>query len=88
MQRHIDEEHAALREGSAGRALYLSGQFHVEIARIADQATITEFIAQLVSRSSLVIALYWERGGPCAKAMRITRFCGRSPITMAPMQKN
>ncbi|WP_374271078.1 GntR family transcriptional regulator [Paenirhodobacter enshiensis] len=63
LQRHIDEEHAAVREGSAGRALYLSGRFHLEIARIADQATIAEFIGQLVSRSSLVIALYWERRG-------------------------
>ncbi|KEO50793.1 GntR family transcriptional regulator [Thioclava pacifica] len=63
LQRHIDEEHAAIREGEAGRALYLSGQFHLEIARIADQATIAEFITQLVARSSLIIALYWQRRG-------------------------
>lgn len=63
LQRHIDEEHAALRAGSAGRALYLSGRFHLEIARIADQATIEEFVTQLVARSSLVIALYWQRRG-------------------------
>ncbi|OOY08783.1 GntR family transcriptional regulator [Thioclava sp. DLFJ5-1] len=63
LQRHIDEEHAAIDEGEAGRALFLSGQFHLEIARIADQATITEFITQLVARSSLIIALYWHRRG-------------------------
>lgn len=61
LQRHIDEEHSALRAGNAGRALNLSGKFHVEIARIADQKTIEEFIGQLVARSSLVIALYWQR---------------------------
>ena len=61
LQDHIDAEHAALAEGDTGRALYLSGQFHVEVARIADQTTIAEFIAQLVSRSSLIIAIYWQR---------------------------
>lgn len=61
LRRHIDDEHAAMAQGDAGRALYLSGLFHVEIARIADQATIAAFIGQLVARSSLVIALYWER---------------------------
>lgn len=61
LQRHIDEEHAAIRAGHAGRALYLSGLFHIEIARIADQSTVEAFIAQLVARSSLIIALYWQR---------------------------
>jgi DNA-binding GntR family transcriptional regulator len=61
LQRHIDEEHAALAAQQSGRALKLSGQFHVEIARIADQATVEDFVRQLVSRSSLVIALYWRR---------------------------
>lgn len=42
-------------------ALKLSGHFHLEIARIADQGTIEQFLRQLVSRSSLVIALYWRR---------------------------
>jgi DNA-binding GntR family transcriptional regulator len=61
LSEHIEAEHAALRDGEAGRALGLSGQFHVEIARIADQATICNFIEQLIARSSLVIALYWRR---------------------------
>lgn len=61
LERHLAEEHAALAAGEHGRALNLSGQFHVEIARIADQDTIEAFIRQLISRSSLVIALYWRR---------------------------
>ena len=61
LEKHIEQEHAALASGEAGRALKLSGLFHVEIARIADQQTIEAFIRQLVSRSSLVIALYWQR---------------------------
>ncbi|RHZ96286.1 GntR family transcriptional regulator [Cereibacter sphaeroides] len=61
LQRHIDEEHAALDAGDPGRALRLSGQFHIEVAVIADQDTIRDFVAQLVARSSLIIALYWQR---------------------------
>ncbi|PWJ21610.1 GntR family transcriptional regulator [Jannaschia seohaensis] len=58
---NIEEEHAALDGGDNGRALLLSGQFHLEIARIANQATIANFISELIARSSLIIALYWRR---------------------------
>lgn len=61
LKAHLAEEHDALALGETGRALRLSGQFHLDIARIADQATIAAFIANLVSRSSLIIALYWRR---------------------------
>lgn len=61
LERHMKDEHAALSTGKAGLALKLSGQFHIEIARIARQQTIEDFIRQLVSRSSLVIALYWRK---------------------------
>jgi len=61
LEAHIEQEHAALAREEAGVALKLSGVFHCEIARIADQQTIELFLRQLVSRSSLVIALYWRR---------------------------
>lgn len=61
LQAHIVREHDALAAGHLGQALRLSGQFHLEIARIADQATVEAFIRQLIARSSLVIALYWRR---------------------------
>ena len=61
LQRHIEEEHMALDQGQLGLALKLSGNFHLEIARIADQHTIEHFLKQLIYRSSLVIALYWKR---------------------------
>lgn len=61
LEEHIEQEHKAIAANEAGRALKLSGVFHVEIARVADQKTIEAFIQQLVSRSSLVIALYWQR---------------------------
>lgn len=61
LQRHIKDEHAALDAADPGRALHLSGLFHNDIARIADQTTIAGFIETLVARSSLIIALYWRR---------------------------
>ncbi|MGP6089287.1 GntR family transcriptional regulator [Antarctobacter jejuensis] len=61
LHENIEQEHAALDAGENGRALFLSGQFHLEIARIADQTTIQSFISELISRSSLIIALYWRR---------------------------
>lgn len=61
LERHISDEHAALAAADPGRALYLSGLFHTEIARIADQTTIAGFIETLIARSSLIIALYWRR---------------------------
>ena len=58
---HSAQEHAALEAGDRGAALHLSGQFHTEIARIADHGTIAGFVNALVARSSLIIALYWRR---------------------------
>ncbi|CUH80517.1 GntR family transcriptional regulator [Tropicibacter naphthalenivorans] len=58
---HIREEHDALAAADRGKALRLSGQFHIDIARIADQTTIAAFIEALIARSSLIIALYWRR---------------------------
>ena len=61
LEQHIEDEHAALANDQAGLALKLSGDFHMLIAQIADQQTIEGFLKQLLSRSSLVIALYWRR---------------------------
>lgn len=58
---HITQEHAAIDAGDRGRALSLSGQFHIEVARIAKQQTIADMINVLIARSSLIIALYWRR---------------------------
>lgn len=61
LKAHIEQEHAALAKSDRGLALYLSGQLHVQIARIADQSTIAGFIETLIARSSLIVALYWKR---------------------------
>ncbi len=58
---HLDAEHAANASGDKGRALSLSGGFHIAIAEIADHQVFTNFVRSLISRSSLIIALYWRR---------------------------
>ena len=61
LHRHVDAEHEATRRGDMGVALSLSGSFHTAIAEIADQRVLTQILRSLVSRSSLIIALYWHR---------------------------
>ena len=58
----LDESRAALSRGDRGRAIRLSGQFHLGLAAIARQSVLEGFLADLVVRSSLVIALYGHRG--------------------------
>ncbi|MEP3277462.1 MAG: GntR family transcriptional regulator [Stappiaceae bacterium] len=58
---HIGAEHAAMASGDKGKALALSGEFHLEIASVAAHDVFTKFVQSLVKRSSLIIALYWKR---------------------------
>lgn len=48
----------AVAAGDRGTAIRLSGEFHVQIGASARQAVLQGFLVGLVSRSSLVIALY------------------------------
>ena len=61
LRAHLDQEHEAVREGRDSDALMLSANFHVEVSQIASQSILCEVIADLVTRSSLIIALYWVR---------------------------
>ena len=61
LKSHIVEENAALAAGDTGRAIALSGSFHLAIAAISAQPILAGFVCELISRSSLIIALYWIR---------------------------
>ncbi len=61
LRAHLEKEHAALRAGQDSAAITLSARFHVAIAEVADHSILTEFVTDLVSRSSLIVALYWRR---------------------------
>ena len=72
LEAHIAAEHAALDRGETGRALRLSGQFHIDIAEIADQATICEIVTSLVAllvagHRALLAALHRAVRDPCPR---------------------
>jgi len=54
----LGEEDAALSRGDRPTAIRLSGAFHVAVAATCGEGVITTFLRGLISRSSLVIALY------------------------------
>jgi DNA-binding GntR family transcriptional regulator len=60
LKRHIAQEDLAMAGHAEGEAISLSARFHVAIAEIAGQSILTEFVTELVSRSSLIVALYWQ----------------------------
>src|SRR5262245_43635078 len=61
LRQHLQKEHEALRGGRDSDAIMLSARFHVGIAETAAQSVLTKFVRDLVSHSSLIIALYWRR---------------------------
>ena len=52
------QEHAALASGDRGAAIRLSGDFHLAVALLRGDGVVTAFLKSLISRTSLVIALY------------------------------
>jgi DNA-binding GntR family transcriptional regulator len=61
LRRHLEVENEALRAGEVSAAISLSARFHVALAEVAAHTVLTELVTDLVSRSSLIIALYWRR---------------------------
>lgn len=61
----IEQEEEARRSGDSAGALRLSGEFHLQLAQLAGQATLLQILQALVSRTSLVLMTY---GGPPAPA--------------------
>lgn len=60
-------EHQAHMQGHKSQRLKLSGDFHRQLAVHSGNAVLQTFLAELVSRSSLIIALYESPGAvPCS----------------------
>jgi DNA-binding GntR family transcriptional regulator len=60
-------EQAAHKNGDNRALVRLSGEFHVRLAEFAGNPVLTDFLTSLVSRTSLIIALYEAPGVPaCA----------------------
>jgi DNA-binding GntR family transcriptional regulator len=61
LRQHLEREHEATHAGRDSDAIMLSARFHVAIAELADHSILTDFVKDLVLRSSLIISLYWRR---------------------------
>ena len=61
------QEKKAADKGNKEERLKLSGDFHCQLARIAGNPVLADFLTELVSRTSLIIALYESPGAvPCS----------------------
>ena len=65
LHQHVTREHAAWRQGDRRAALKYSGEFHLIIAEVGGNQILLEMLRDLVSRSSLIIAMYQAPGTPC-----------------------
>ncbi|WP_255611868.1 GntR family transcriptional regulator [Marinobacterium arenosum] len=58
----VEEERACFDRGDRGAGIRLSGEFHLQLATMANNAPLLNFQRSLVSQTSLIIAQY-ESGG-------------------------
>ena len=66
LQEHLAREEDAWRDNNRRAMLKLSGEFHLLLAEAADNQILLEMLRDLVSRSSLIIAVYQAPGAsPC-----------------------
>ncbi len=66
LQDHLAREEEAWRANERRSILKLSGEFHLLIAETADNSILLELLRDLISRSSLIIAVYQTPGAaPC-----------------------
>ncbi|WP_171060656.1 GntR family transcriptional regulator [Poseidonocella sp. HB161398] len=54
----VAEEQRARSRGDTGQAHRMTGEFHCELARVTGNDVVVELVRELVSRDSLVVALY------------------------------
>jgi DNA-binding GntR family transcriptional regulator len=58
LRKHLREEGAAQRREDRFTWIRLTGEFHIALARIAGNPILTRFLSELVTRGSLIVALY------------------------------
>jgi DNA-binding GntR family transcriptional regulator len=68
LKRMIAAEETAQQTGDRAAAIHLSGGFHIELAQICANPVVAEIVAGLVTRSSLVIALFQRSGNVCCRS--------------------
>lgn len=61
LQAHVDQERQARQQGDTRAAIRLSGGFHLLVGEVAGSAYLGEVLRDLVSRTSLIVAMYQSR---------------------------
>ncbi|WP_420546985.1 GntR family transcriptional regulator [Curvivirga sp.] len=54
----VQKEHEAYADNNKSEGIQLSGAFHLKLAEIAGNETLQEYLKELVTRSSLIVAHY------------------------------
>lgn len=63
LRRHISAENDAARNGERGRWIRLTGEFHLVLSAIGGNRVLSGFLEDLVTQTSLIIALYGSNSG-------------------------
>jgi DNA-binding GntR family transcriptional regulator len=67
LEGNVREEEAAANGGDPRLSIRLAGEFHIALASLADNALLRRYLGELVSRCSLILALYGRPHSPdCA----------------------
>lgn len=64
LRRDVAAEREAYARHDRRRAITLSGDFHLELARLTDNTALLAMLRELVARTSLIIAVYAPARGP------------------------
>jgi DNA-binding GntR family transcriptional regulator len=64
LEQHVEQERAATAAGDTRTSIRLSGGFHLLIGELAGSPYLWEVLRDLVSRTSLIVAMYQVRTGP------------------------
>jgi DNA-binding GntR family transcriptional regulator len=65
LRRHVAKERQARAAGERRRLIRRSGEFHLLLAELAGNRAIARFLRELISRTSLIIAVYEAPGESC-----------------------
>jgi|LFIK01.1.fsa_nt_gi DNA-binding GntR family transcriptional regulator len=64
LRAHLEEERAAHERDDTSAIIQLSGGFHLLIAELAGSRYLGDVLRELISRTSLIIAMYQSRAAP------------------------
>lgn len=62
LRRFVAQEHQAETARDRRTAIKLSGEFHMELVKLLENAALAGFLRALISRTSLILAVYETRG--------------------------